>query len=44
MQPTMVDAATLLSHILDDEHELLTVIAGDDADADATAAIEAWMR
>jgi len=45
VQPTMVAAATtLLSHILDDEHELLTVIAGEDADDDATAAIEAWIE
>ena len=45
VQPTMVEAATaLLSHILDDEHELLTVIAGEDAVDDATAAIEAWVE
>jgi len=45
VQPTVVDAATtLLSHILDDEHELLTVIAGDEADETATAAIEAWVE
>ncbi|MEZ5245146.1 MAG: DAK2 domain-containing protein [Acidimicrobiales bacterium] len=44
VESTMVDAATgLLSHILDDEHELLTVIAGEDADDEATAAIEAWI-
>jgi len=44
VQPTMLEAATaLLTHILDDEHELLTVIAGDEADDDATAAIEAWI-
>jgi dihydroxyacetone kinase-like predicted kinase len=41
----MVDAATaLLARILDDDHELLTVIAGADADAAGTAAIEAWVR
>jgi hypothetical protein len=40
----MVDAATaLLDHILDDEHELLTVIAGADADDETTTAIEAWV-
>ncbi|MEQ8840428.1 MAG: DAK2 domain-containing protein [Acidimicrobiales bacterium] len=44
VEATMVDAATsLLAHILDDDHELLTMIAGDDADHDATAAIEAWV-
>jgi dihydroxyacetone kinase-like predicted kinase len=44
VQPTIVGAATtLLEHILDDDHELLTVIAGADADADATEAIEGWV-
>jgi DAK2 domain fusion protein YloV len=44
VQPTMVGAATtLLAHILDDEHELLTVIAGEGADDDATADIERWV-
>ncbi len=44
VQPTIVGAATtLLEHILDDDHELLTVIAGADADADATEAIEEWV-
>lgn len=44
VQPTMLEAATgLLSHILDDEHELLTVIAGADADDDVTESIEAWI-
>ncbi|MDG2027255.1 MAG: DAK2 domain-containing protein [Acidimicrobiales bacterium] len=44
VQPTMVDAATgLLASILDDDHELLTVIAGEDATDEATAAIEAWI-
>ena len=30
--------------MLDDEHELLTVIAGEDADDAVTAAIEAWIE
>ena len=45
VQPTMLDAATaLLTRMLDDEHELLTVIAGEDADDAVTAAIEAWIE
>lgn len=45
VRPTMVEAATaLLDHILDDEHELLTVIAGAGADDDTTAAIEGWVE
>ena len=44
VRSTMTDAATgLLASILDDEHELLTVIVGADADEDTTAAIEAWI-
>lgn len=42
--PTLAGAATgLLEKLVDDEHELLTVICGLDADPDTTAAIEAWM-
>jgi len=45
VQPTVVDAATtLLSHLLDDDHELLTVIAGEDSDEASTEAIEAWVN
>ncbi|MDW3219165.1 MAG: DAK2 domain-containing protein [Acidimicrobiales bacterium] len=45
VEPNMLDAATgLLASILDDEHELLTVIAGDEAEDDVTAAIEAWIE
>jgi len=44
VEPTLIEAATvLLDHILDDDHELLTVIAGEDADDDTTAAIAAWI-
>ncbi len=40
----MLEAATgLLDAMLDDEHELLTVIAGVEADEDETAALEAWV-
>ena len=45
VQPTMAEAAIeLLDAILDRDHELLTVIAGEDADEDTTAAIEAWIE
>ena len=45
VKPTMVEAATgLLAAILDDEHELLTVIAGDEAPDDVTSAIEEWVE
>lgn len=41
----MVEAATgLLTAILDDEHELLTVIAGEEADDEATTAIQEWIE
>lgn len=44
VQPTMADAAVaLLDTIVDDDHELLTVIAGEDADEEATAVIEQWV-
>jgi dihydroxyacetone kinase-like predicted kinase len=33
----------LLSHLIDDTHEIVTVIEGVDATSSATAAIEAWM-
>lgn len=33
----------LLSHLVDDTHEIVTVIEGVDATSSATAAIEAWM-
>ena len=42
---TMTGAATaLLDTMLDDDHELLTVIAGEDADDEATAEIQAWVE
>ncbi|MEM7140131.1 MAG: DAK2 domain-containing protein [Actinomycetota bacterium] len=45
VEPSMGEAATgLLAVILDEDHELLTVIAGEDADVDTTAAIEAWVE
>ncbi len=45
VRPTMVEAATgLLTAILDDEHELLTVIAGEEADDEATTAIQEWIE
>ncbi len=45
VQPSMVDAASsLLEAILDDDHELITVIAGEDATADATGAITGWLE
>lgn len=45
VEPTMAAAATgLLASILDDDHELLTVIAGEDADDDVTAEIESWVE
>ena len=44
VQPTMAEAAIeLLDAILDRDHELLTIIAGEDADDDSTAQIEAWI-
>lgn len=44
VQPSMAEAAIeLLDAILDRDHELLTIIAGEDADEDATAQIEAWV-
>jgi len=44
VKATMVDAATaLLTAILDDEHELLTIIAGAEADEESTSAIQAWI-
>jgi dihydroxyacetone kinase-like predicted kinase len=40
----MAEAAIeLLDAILDRDHELLTIIAGEDADDDSTAQIEAWL-
>ena len=45
VEDSMVAAATaLLEVILDDDHELLTVIAGEDADHESTGAIEAWIE
>ena len=45
VQSTMADAAIeLLNVMLDHDHELLTVIAGEDADDDTTAKIEAWVE
>ena len=44
VQPTMAEAAIeLLDAMLDREHELITIIAGEDADDDSTAQIEAWL-
>ncbi len=44
VQSTMAEAAIeLLDAILDRDHELLTIIAGEDADDDSTAQIEAWL-
>ncbi|MEZ5165149.1 MAG: hypothetical protein R2695_01180 [Acidimicrobiales bacterium] len=44
VEATMTGAATaLLASIVDDDHELLTVIVGADADPETTAAIESWM-
>ena len=44
VESTMAAAATaLIDVIVDDEHELLTVIAGADAEPDTTAALEAWV-
>ena len=44
VEAAMVDAATgLLAAILDDEHELLTIIVGEDADGESTSAIQAWI-
>ena len=40
----MVAAATgLLAAIVDEDHELLTVITGEDADHFTTAMIESWI-
>ncbi|MEM9200900.1 MAG: DAK2 domain-containing protein [Actinomycetota bacterium] len=45
VQPTMADAAIeLLNVMITHDHELLTVIAGADADADTTGQIEAWVE
>ncbi len=45
VEPSMIEAATaLLARILDNDHELLTVIAGQDADESATEAISAWVH
>lgn len=45
VQSTMVDAATgLLATMLDEDHELLTVIAGEGASGEATAEIESWLE
>jgi len=45
VQPTMAEAAIeLLDAILDRDHELLTVIAGADADDATTEQIEAWIE
>lgn len=44
VQPTMAEAAIeLLDVILDRDHELLTIIAGEDADDVSTAQIETWI-
>lgn len=44
VEGSVVDAATgLLANMLDDDHELLTVIVGADADNESTDAIEAWL-
>ena len=44
MTPDAASAATaLLDSVVTDEHELLTVVVGADADEAATAAIEAHM-
>ncbi len=45
VQPTMAEAAIeLLNVMITHDHELLTVIAGEDADDDTTARIEAWVE
>ena len=45
VQPTMAKAAIeLLNVMITHDHELLTVIAGEDADDDTTARIEAWVE
>lgn len=45
VRPTMAAAATgLLTNMLDDDHELLTVIVGEDADDGTTAEIVAWLE
>ena len=45
MQPTLAEAAIeLLNVMITHDHELLTVIAGDDADDHTTARIEAWVE
>ena len=44
VQPTTADAAIeLLDRLVTHDHELLTVIAGTDADDDTTERIETWM-
>ena len=41
----LVDASTgLLSCLVDGDHEIVTIIVGDDAKPDDTAAIEAWLE
>ena len=45
VQPTLAEAAIeLLNVMITYDHELLTVIAGEDADDDTTARIEAWVE
>ena len=45
VETTMSAAATaLIGVIVDDDHELLTVIAGADADPDTTEALETWVQ
>ena len=45
VQPTLAEAAIeLLNVMITHDHELLTVIAGEDADDDTTARIEAWVE
>ena len=45
VRDTSAAAATgLLEYMIDDDHELLTVIAGEDADDETTSEIEAWVE
>ena len=45
VRASMTDASIgLLARMLDDDHELVTLIAGEDADDDTTAAIETWLE
>jgi DAK2 domain fusion protein YloV len=45
VEPSLVEASTaLLEVIIDEEHELLTVIFGEDADPATTAALEEYVR